>query len=271
MRQPDNAVPGDFVARVRQLPLVPALAIELARSVQDDRLGAVELGRRIGADAALAAQLLRLVNSPFYGLSRRVGTIGDAIALLGFNLVRRIVSATLLQNGGGAALADEAATRAFWRHQLLVASVARAVHDARGDEGCETAYMAGLLHDLGRLALRAWQPYAAGALAPSHAVGDGALVADERARHGIDHAQAGAALLAAWQLPPPIVDAVRAHADETAPADALAASVWQANRLVHRIEDGVLDDDAWRQDSGLSPAHRDQLVSEVDAIAGMRS
>lgn len=259
-----------FTAGVRQLPLMPALAVDLVRSVQDEQIGSIELGCRIGADAALAAQLLRLVNSPFYGLSRRVGTVGDAVALLGFNLVRRLVAATLTQRPAAELLPDNADTRGFWRHQLLVAALARALHATQAEDGAETAYMAGLLHDTGRLALHAWQPGPDTLPTPSHRVGEEAVVAAERARHGLDHAQAGAALLGAWQLPEAIVHAVGTHADATAPVDPTAASVWQANRLAHLLEAdaSTAATPPWLGDVGLTPDSLRRLLDEVDAVAG---
>lgn len=259
-----------FVAQVGPLPLMPRLALVLVRSVHDDHLGAPELASHIADDAGLAAQLLRLVNSPFYGFSRRIGTVSDAIAVLGFNLVRRIVTAAVLQRPQPSVLPDGPATRAFWRHQLLCAALARFVHAQRGDDGEELAYMGGLLHDIGRLALHAYRPPANGLLAPSHAIGEEALVLAEREQLGFDHAEAGAALLQAWQLPDVLVRAVWQHASPTAPDDATAASVWQANRLAHAIEDDPAParEQPWMHESGLALADCQRLLADVDAVAG---
>lgn len=265
-----SAAVTTFVAQVGKLPLMPGLALVLARSVNDDHLGAAELGSHIADDAGLAAQLLRLVNSPFYGFSRRIGTVSDAIAVLGFNLVRRIVTAAVLQRPQASVLPDGPATRAFWRHQLLSAALARHAHMQRGEEGGELAYMAGLLHDIGRLAMHAFRPPEAGQLVASHTVGEDALVLDERARLGFDHAEAGAALLQAWQLPDVLVHAVWQHVSRTAPDEPTAASVWQANRLAHWIENDPqpTQEQAWMRESGLGLADCQRLLAEVDAIAG---
>jgi putative nucleotidyltransferase with HDIG domain len=259
-----------FVAQVGQLPLMPGLAQVLVRSVHDEGLSAAELGGHIADDAGLAAQLLRLVNSPFYGFSRRIGTVSDAIAVLGFNLVRRIVTAAVLQRPQPSVLPDGPATRAFWRHQLLTAALARFAHGQHGDEGEEQAYMAGLLHDIGRLAMHACRPPVDGLLLPSHCVGEEALVKDERARWDFDHAEAGAALLQAWQLPAVLVHAVWQHASPTAPDEATAASVWQANRMAHWIEDDPVpaQEQPWMRECGLGLAECLRLVGEVDVIAG---
>jgi putative nucleotidyltransferase with HDIG domain len=259
-----------FVAEVGELPLMPSLALMLVRSVHDEHVGAAELASHIADDTGLAAHLLRLVNSPFYGFSRRIGTVSDAIAVLGLHLVRRIVTAAVLQRMLPSVLPDGPASRNFWRHQLLVALLARLAHAQHGEGDEEQAYMAGLLHDIGRLAMHAYRPPEDGLLVPSHSVGEEALILQERARLGFDHAQAGAALLQAWKLPDNLVQAVGSHASPTAPAEPTAASVWQANRLAHWIEadPAPAQEQPWMRECGLGLADCQRLVGEVDAIAG---
>lgn len=265
---PFSPATNAFVARVGQLPLMPSLALVLVRSVDDDSLSAAELGSHIEGDAGLAAHLLRLVNSPFYGFSRRIGTVSDAIAVLGFNLVRRIAAAAVLQRPEAGVLPDCRATRAFWRHQLLSAVLARFAHGRRGDDGEDLAYMAGLLHDIGRLAMHACHLPADALSIDSHVVDEEDLVRAERARLGFDHAEAGGALLQAWQLPHLLVQAVWQHASPTAPDEATAASVWQANRMAHWIEQVPVpaQELPWMRECGLALSECQGLVAEVDAI-----
>jgi putative nucleotidyltransferase with HDIG domain len=260
---------GAFVGRVGQLPLMPRLAMVLVHSVHDDSLSAAELGACIADDPGLAAQLLRLVNSPFYGFSRNIGTVSDAIAVLGFNLVRRIVTAAVMQRPQRTMLSDVPATRAFWRHQLLAAVMARFVQAQRGDDQVELAYMAGLLHDIGRLAIDASSPTDRLGLIPTHVVGEQALVLQERTQLGFDHAEAGAALLQAWRLPDTLVQAVWQHASPTAPDDPISASVWQANRMAHFVETDPAPTQLqpWMRECGLGLADCLRLVAEVDAVA----
>jgi HD-like signal output (HDOD) protein len=261
---------ADFVASIRQLPLIPVVALQLVRSVQKEDISGAELGRQIGADAALAGQLLRLVNSSYYGLSRRVATVGDALAVLGINMVRRIVISAALQRPMLEHLPDTPATRGFWRHQLLGAALARFVHGRSGADGEEAAYMAGLLHDVGRLAMFVRWPQVYGAWLARPL--DGSATDDERSRFGFDHAQAGAALLHHWGIPESIVLAARHHADAAAPADPIAASVWHANRLAHRLADEPADgpEQPWMREAELGAVQRRRIVDEVDALTGGR-
>ena len=259
----------EFALAVRQLPIVPTLAMQLVRSAQREDISATELGRQIAADAGLASHLLRLVNSSLYGLSRRIGTVADALAVLGFNMVRRIVTAAVLQRPAQGRLPLTPATLEFWRHQLLTAALARWWHGNQGEGGEELAYMAGLLHDVGRLAMVARWPQQCDELLLAQ---DGLAIEQERRRFGFDHAQAGAALLRLWNVPEPIVLATACHADAGAPAEALAASVWQANRLAHRLA-GEPDEAAeapWMGEAGLTAQMRHRIEDEVGAFAGSR-
>lgn len=259
-----------FVAATRHPPLVSSMAAQLVRSVESEHITAAELSRQIASDAVLASHLLRLVNSAFYGMSRRIGTVADALAVLGFNMVRRIVTAVVMQRPVLAHLPDTPATRAFWRHQLLCAALARFVHRRSGADGEEVAYMAGLLHDIGKLAMFVRWPHEFGELLQRPSTSDGSLIADERARFGFDHAQAGGALLHQWNLPEAIVLATAGHADALPPADPLAASVWHANRLAHALveQPTLIGEPPCLQAAGLDAGARRQILKEVDSFAG---
>lgn len=261
---------AEFVASVEHLPLFTGVAAQLIKSVDREDVTAGELSKLISTDAALVAQLLRLVNSPFYGLRRSIGTVSDAIAVLGLNLIRRIVIAAVLQRPLFAYLHDTRAARDFWRHQLLCATIARQLHAQKGLNG-ELAYMAGLLHDVGRLVMLVKYPNDIDMLLEDRSIDDDSAIERERQRFGFDHAVVGAALLEIWDLPGPMVFAAGQHADETEPDDAMAASIWHANLLAHTISD-VPDEDV--EDSlvlslGLTEVVRRKILEEVSAFENM--
>jgi HD-like signal output (HDOD) protein len=259
---------AEFVASIRHLPLYPGMAAQLVRSVEQENITGPELARQITGDAALSSHLLRLVNSSFHGLSRRIGTVADALAVLGFNMVRRIVTSMVMQRPVLAFLPETETTRAFWRHQLLCAALARFVHRRSATDGEELAYMAGLLHDVGRLAMLVRWPQAYGVLLQAPTTDDAGSMAQEHQHFGFDHAVAGGALLRLWKVPEPIALAAFTHADAAAPEDPVAASVWHANRLADEVDNGRTPH--WMKEAGLSAAMRRQIVDEVDAFAGSR-
>ena len=256
-----------FVASVEHLPLFTGTAMQLIRSVDREDVTTAELARLISTDAALVAHLLRIVNSTFYGLSRRIGTVSEALAVLGIDLVRRTVIASVLQRPLFAYLHDTTVVRTFWRHGLLCAALAR--HLAlQNDLNGEVAYLAGLMHDVGRLTMLIEYPQEADVLLRVSS-DDDVATAREIERFGFDHAQVGAALLEVWDLPPPIVGAALRHADDTEPAEPLAASVWRANLVSHAMIDDGEDPEAplpWMAQIGLSVKARRQILDEIAAL-----
>ncbi len=180
-------------------------------------------------------QRMPQMNSSYYGLSRRIGTVTDALAVLGFNMVRRIITSLVMMQPVLAHLPDTPATRAFWRHQLLCAVFARCLHLRSQTDSDEVAYLAGLLHEVGRLAMFVHWPEIYAEFVESPFSDERSLVAAEQQRFGFDHAQAGGALLHHWGVPEVIATAAGRHADEVAPPEPVAASVWHANRLAHLV------------------------------------
>lgn len=256
-----------FVASVEHLPLFTGTAMQLIRTIDRDDVAVGEIGRLISSDAALVAHLLRIVNSPYYGLARRIGTVNEALSVLGIYLVRRTVVAAVLQRPLFAYLHETSSARAFWRHGLLCASLARYLALRSGADG-ELAYMAGLMHDVGRLVMLIKDPDQADILLRTRG-DDESGIALETARFGFDHAQVGGALLELWGLPEPIVRATHQHADETEPEEALSASVWRANLLSHGMIDEPDEVDEplpWMTEIGMTLAMRRKIIEEIGAL-----
>ena len=258
-----------FLASVRHLPLFSGTATQLIRTAGQEKVSAAELVRLISTDAGLVAHLLRIVNSPFFGFARRLATVGDALAVLGVDHVRRTVTAAALQRPLKTYLHDSETVRGFWRHELLCAALARHLATRRGVDG-ELAYMAGLMHDVGRLAMLMQYPAQADVLLHVQVDDDHAAVDREFDVFGFDHAQAGGALLEQWGLPPEIVLAAREHGDEFAPDDVISACVWKANVLTHAMGDvpQELEDvqQPWMIEIGLTVNMRRRILDEIRAF-----
>ncbi len=257
-----------FVASVRQLPLFSATALRLMRSVERADVTTSELDRLISTDAGLVAGLLRIVNSPYYGVARRVSTVGDAIAILGFDQVRRTISAAVTQRPLMSYLHDSDRVRVFWRHELTCAAIARHLAQGAGLDG-EVAYMAGLMHEVGRLAMLIAHPHLRERLLRVQGDIDHRGIEREYAEFGFDHAQVGGALLARWGLPAAIVRAAEEHGGATAPRDPLSATVWRANLMSHALamEADELDGETpWMIDAGIDLDGRRRLLDEIAAL-----
>lgn len=265
---------GAVLARVRELPSLPALMFELIESLDNENFGAEQLAAKIGNDQALTAKTLRLANSSFYGMSREITSVSDAAAILGLRTLRGVATAAVLAGHFEAGSANAASFRSFWRHSIGTAlcSAALAMR-LRMDEG--QAFTLGLLHDIGRLALASAfpQPFA---LALEHQrLHDCAELQAERAVLGIDHAEVGSLIAEHWHFAPALVEGIRGHhlppAAEGAPPS-LADIVHVADNMVHALDlaqaeaDMVptLDLAAWTR-LGLEPIDCFHVFEETEA------
>ncbi|MGM9481400.1 HDOD domain-containing protein [Roseateles sp. NT4] len=199
----------ELLAALRDLPPLPSLVLELVESLGQEGLSAERFATKISQDQALAAKTLRLANSSFYGRGRRVGSVAEAIGVLGLRTVRGVVTAAGL--AGSFRRPADFDHNAFWRHSLASALSAQALANELGRDDADLAFTVGLLHDIGRLAL-------ASAFAPAYAEverwrREQDCPADdaERAVLGIDHAEVGGLIAGHWNFSPAIVDAIREH------------------------------------------------------------
>lgn len=250
-----------------KVPPIAGAVMELLRSLDDENLNAAGLAKKIGQDPVLSARLLKIVNSPFYGVAGKVASLQEAVMVLGFSSVRRLALAVSLNASFPMHGAGEADPRRLWRHSFCVALCAQALaHLAKVD--ADAAFTAGLLHDIGRIALIAAdaERFAAVLAArPQHAD----LEAAEIALLGFSHAEFGARLIERWHLPKTLVRAVECHhRPDTAPTDALTDLVSIADSLAHAVADKTLED-AVAKSAPNSAASRLGLtrVQAVEALA----
>jgi putative nucleotidyltransferase with HDIG domain len=224
------------VAKVRDLPSLPSVVVQLIRSFGEDDASVTDLAAQIAKDQALAAKTMRLANSSFYGLQSKVRTIDQAITVLGFDTVRSLVTAAGIVGQFPATAGGQFDFIAFWRHAVGTALCARSV---ALHAGCnqEYAFVSGLLHDIGRLVLvtRFPEEYAA-ALAFQRQEDCGVLQA-ERATLGLDHAVVGRTLAQYWKFPVLIQRAIgNHHAPMRDDLGDIPSVVHVANVVVHALD-----------------------------------
>ena len=208
-----------LLAKLDDLPPLPVLATEILHSFNDPELDVDILARHISNDQVLAARALRIANSPFYGLSGKVTGISDAIVILGFRAVRSLVLSAAMVDSVNRIGRGQSDPRIFWRHSVAVALFARGLARYTG-ENPDSAFTAGLLHDMGRVVLEACFPGAYQEVFGWLQKNDRTLLEAELAVLGIDHARAGALLARKWGLPAAIADAIGRHHDPDGEAPA---------------------------------------------------
>lgn len=255
-----------------RLPSLPKAVTGIMRTIEDESASATMLAKQIEADTGLLTGVLRLVNSPRYMARGGISTASQAVVVLGFDAIRNLVcvagvSEYFRKNGAG--FFDH---ERFLRHSAGVACVAKllAMH-AKQDP--DIAFAAGMLHDLGQLALAATAPDEFRMVLDYQQENDCLISVAEQAVIGVDHTQIGAHLANLWNLPAEICEAIEQHHRVDGPCalhSPIADLVHVAEVLAHAMELGAIDQvqplsDNAMQRLGLSLAQVEQSLGEIEA------
>ncbi len=215
------------------LKVVAAKAIALA---EDERSAALDLAAVISSDQALTAKLLRLANSAYYGYARRISNVREAVILLGMRTVRSVAIASSIMDAFRVPETEGFDVELFWGHAVAVGVVAE--HIARETRAArpEDAFTAGVLHDVGRLAMAVVEPDRFQTMVRL-VVEEGMTTREaEFAAFGVYHWQVGSRLAQRWRFPEPLVEAIREHAkSDTRSLSSLADVVAAANLACNKF------------------------------------
>ena len=202
-----------LVSRMRTLPSRPSLYLEVMRELRSPTASAATVGELVEKDLAISTKLIQVVNSAFYGMSQQVTDPAAAVLLLGLE-----TTASLVLSIEAFARFDKVKPIYFsmdkvWRHSQSVAASAKRIAEllCNDPDVARNAFTAGLLHDIGKLALALnFEEQYQGAikLAEKQKI---APIEVESQVFGANHAETGAYLLSVWGLPLPIVEAVARH------------------------------------------------------------
>ena len=260
------------VADLDQLPALPEVVQDLMDYLQRPEVDVGQVAYRIARDPALAAKLLRVANSSFYGLQRQVATIPDALTVLGIRAVCTLVTGAAVVTHFQTLVVAGYDQRAFWLHSAGTALCARALARELG-ANMENSFTAGLLHDIGQLILAARFPEKFRSVATYRAEHDCHLIEAEQAVLGFDHTQIGAALAVRWKFPAEIAVAIASHHNPMdRHADSLVDLVHLADVMAHVLEfpSGneelvpLLSNVAWNR-LGIGWGEFQRLLGEIDA------
>jgi putative nucleotidyltransferase with HDIG domain len=219
---------------------MPTSVLALGRAVADDRCTVDRILGILAQDIALSAALLRLANSVMYVRDNRVMDLRSAVMRLGFDSIFHLgQSAAIIRSIRGGSHLDPLR---LWQHSVAVGLVAKGICGLAGQGGHqESAYLTGLLHDIGKIALDQCFSQEYGPVVEAVAAGEVCLEA-ERAILGITHAEVGAMVAEQWNFPEPLACAIRDH-HEPVCGDFLTAVIQLADLLVRtRIPNGPADE-----------------------------
>ena len=201
--------PKEAIARIRDLPTLPAVLSKILATAADPDSSALDLGEHISADQSLSATLLKMVNSAYYGFQRQIKTVTQAIVILGFLEVRNLTLTATAFRTFKKGHPDFDRTQ-LWRHSLGAAMAADRTAKLLGLD-VEGSFEAGLLHDIGKVVLDLLYPEGFRDAAHTAHERKMAIAVVEKEMFGIDHAEAGGLLGEHWNLPETVVEAIRFH------------------------------------------------------------
>lgn len=195
---------------ISDLPTLPDVVAKLNRMISDPRTSAADINDVISRDLALSAKILKLVNSPYYGFSRRITTITYAVVILGFNTVRNLALSAFIFDAfrKRGQLFD---VKEFWRHSIATAFAAAAVARVVDEEQEENAFMAGLLHGIGKVVMNQYLPDDMQKVMQFAKREETRFAEAEEQVLDYSHAELGGLLLERWNLPETIVETVLYH------------------------------------------------------------
>jgi putative nucleotidyltransferase with HDIG domain len=226
---------------VTSLPTLPVALTRLTELARDDQAEPADFVRVIRHDAAVAANLLRVANSALFHVANPVTSIEQAVNLLG---TRRVVELATGASFGRiipkVLPGYDMTAEGYWTHCAAVAILGEQLASSLGNAAPDAVFTCGLLHDIGKLVLGTFLMQVSGEI-QRQLHGATSFLEAERLALGTDHAEVGVAVAARWQLPPPVVCAIRSHhAPSTAESDQTVVDlVHVADGLAHALGFGA--------------------------------
>ncbi|MEO1235463.1 MAG: HDOD domain-containing protein [Planctomycetota bacterium] len=232
----------NFAQRIESLPPLPDIVPAILDATTSDTASAEQVAAVLGRDPTVAAKVLRIANSPFYSPGREITDVTRAVVRLGVMAVRNLVIGVC----AGSAMRSTGRARKthglLWRHSVATAAAAELTARRISYKQPEEAFIAGLLHNFGQLAMLVTEAGLFEQVAERTARGGMKFLYRERQAFGMDHTEAGAALMRHWGLPAALIDAAQHH--HAGDADALTrrplvAVVALADTLAQRLGMGM--------------------------------
>lgn len=235
----DNKV-KQVVSNIRNLPTPPIVFNQIQRVINDPKVSAGHIASILAEDPAMSVKVLKLTNSAFYGLSRQIDSVKQAILIVGLEAIKNLVlSASVLDMFKGKNL-DQDFHEKFWRHSLATGFCCRILARqirSRGVVDPDTAFSAGLLHDIGKMVVSCFLRDEYTRLKQEREVNQTATDYEiEERTLGYTHAQIGGFLASHWKLPQRLGSSITFHHNpqQSDSGDALVYLVHLGNFLAKK-------------------------------------
>lgn len=202
----------DIVSQIDDLPTLPDVVVKMLEMIDRMDVSVPEISRLISHDPALTMKILKMANSAFYGFPRQISTIDLAVVALGFKQLKCLaLSLSVVEQFSADSMADDFDLRKFWEHSIGCGIAGRMLAKGFGYQVGAEAFVAGLLHDIGKLLLSRYCPQEYREVSRLVQEGGLSFLAAERAVMDVTHAEIGKWLADTWNLPPELSDAIAYH------------------------------------------------------------
>lgn len=255
------------------IPSLPTIYTRISDTVEDPRSSMRDIAQIISTDQSLSARLLRLVNSAFFGFPSKIDTISHAVTIVGTQQLRDLALATAIIQMFKNIPAELVDMKSFWRHSIGCGIASRLLASYHCEPNIEHFFVAGLLHDVGRLILYGKMAEEAKEILTQAREKHEILHHVERQVLGFDHADVGGLLLQEWKLPATLEEAVKYHHRPTrAPNYMVDSGITHiADLITNALELGtsgesfvpLLDESCWSQ-LVFSPSILAPMTKQVD-------
>jgi len=262
---------NELLERVSALPALPAVVQRLSQALARPDTPASEIAAIVQKDQSIASRLLRAANSPYYGFSRTIASINQAVVLLGTNTVRNLVLTMSVFQSLPTQQAGVLHKRKFWEHSICSGVAARRLAPG-GPSQRDEAFIAGVLHDIGKLALDLWFPKEFAQAIRYHKSHRVEISQAEREAMGCDHQYVGQKLAEQWAFPYALVESIAKHHTPHRAEDfpETVAAVHAADIICHGLSIGqtgtaflrIVDRGAWEL-LGLDSGQFKRKVREI--------
>ena len=200
-----------LVSGVIKVASLPEIYMKIEAALESPKSSSKYLAEILSEDTALTARILRLANSSFFNYPGKIETVTQAVTIIGTRQLRDIVLASSIVGVFKNIPPDLIDMDSFWRHSICCGVTSRIIATLRREANVETAFIAGLLHDIGRLILYKEKPKEMGELLQLCQDTQQLLYPNETETFGFDHAILGGLLLKEWKLPKRLIETTACH------------------------------------------------------------
>ncbi len=263
----------EILTQIERLPSLPTVIFEVMKTANNPKSSAIDFDEILKKDQILTARVLKLVNSSFFARQRKITTISESVVVLGFNTLKSIVTAASAARVLGKKMEGYGyGEYGLWKHSFAVALTSKILATALKVDRLvvEEIFIAGLLHDIGKLVLDPIVRERIAALKEEVVLKKRPRIEAERAALGFDHAEIGVKVAKKWNLPEHVEEAIGAHhAIENAREHGkIAAIVALADNLMNAAGVGLLPGRTLEET--VPPMALDILSIQSGDVAGLK-